>query len=230
MPLLDSFEKRRKYPRVVIDSPVTIAGEDGVSLQGVVRDISPDGVKIVCDARTAAVIYPHPMPFKPTLAKILNLSFTLPFAAGQKPIAVRTRLVYMVDLSPDFVAFGAQFHGIEPETEGLIQRFFIECLEPTPEEVASVLRSAKEGMARAGIAVSELDDLEKSVAREAAKHELAARQAGIVSDQPLSLSEEIREIRAGFMKMNQLLGLILQKMNDIDRLLSVKMHNIEGEK
>jgi len=72
----ERYEDRREYPRIVIDSPVSILYKTQ-QLKARIHDISPDGLQIRTDSESLKKIYPDNENFTDTNAPLLEVTFRL---------------------------------------------------------------------------------------------------------------------------------------------------------
>ena len=56
--MFEIFEKRRNYPRLQLDLPVTITGTSGNSFTGTICDLSPDAVQLRYPVKDGLNLFP----------------------------------------------------------------------------------------------------------------------------------------------------------------------------
>lgn len=101
--LQTSFEEKRSYPRVVIETSATLI-LPGAQVTGSARayDISFEGLQIHCDRETAILLQ------KENISD-LEVSFTLPYRDNPADIKARCAIMYILELIDDTHAMGLKF-------------------------------------------------------------------------------------------------------------------------
>ena len=130
------YEERRKYPRVVINSPIVIYHNDYV-LNGEIHDISEDGLQVRCDRKTFQLIHPSGRFIRKDNAPIINVLFHLAVKGQQFDISVKCLMYYFVvlpDVSDRDIAFGLRFISLDDKPLIDINAFIENAMTP-PEEV-----------------------------------------------------------------------------------------------
>ncbi|MBI1732096.1 MAG: PilZ domain-containing protein [Gammaproteobacteria bacterium] len=140
-PPYESYEERRKYPRVHIDRPVEIRlGRE--ALRAVIHDISPDGLQIRCDRKTMQAIRPSGSAIKGDDGPVIKVAFSLMIAGKEKPVETAARIYYFVllpDEKPRDVSFGVQFLKLDKRSQADVDAFFREALEPVEDAIFPLL-------------------------------------------------------------------------------------------
>jgi PilZ domain len=130
------YEERRKYPRVMINSPIVIYHNDSV-LNGKIHDISEDGLQVRCDRKTLQLIHPDGKFIRKHNAPIVNVLFHLAIKGQQFDISVKCLMYYFVVL-PDSgamdIACGLRFISLDDRTSIDINAFIENAMTP-PEEI-----------------------------------------------------------------------------------------------
>lgn len=127
---LQSHEEQRKYPRIVVDRPVTLLLSNAKIVKALAYDISPDGMQIRCDQKAVALLKPKGQELKKGKVTELGISLVLPLDGKQEKVVVRCRLVYIVTLEEDKYAIGIHFTKISGESKKTLKRFIESSLEP----------------------------------------------------------------------------------------------------
>jgi hypothetical protein len=146
---IDYFEERRKYPRIVIDAPVRMTFGRNV-LDGLVHDVSPDGLQVRCDRKTMQRIHPSGRAIKGESGPLFSAAFQLPIGSDDKRFDAEARLYYFVLLPGEKgldVAFGARFTGVSPANQEVLDAFIRDALQPVEDVIVTLLsqpRSAAE--------------------------------------------------------------------------------------
>lgn len=110
LPKFDAFDNRRKFPRLKKNLPVTITGSNGEKFNGVLHDISPDGIQVRFAVSDGTRLFPD----KQTTAedaKALkcNLQFDLAYKESVSHISVNAFPVYLRPVSKNILAAGMFF-------------------------------------------------------------------------------------------------------------------------
>ena len=130
------YEERRKYPRVLINSPVVIYHDNSV-LNGEIHDISTDGLQARCDRKTFQLIHPSGRFIRKDNAPVINILFHLSIRGRQFDISVKCLMYYFVVL-PDAdtrdIAFGLRFISLDDKTTLDINTFIENAMIP-PEDI-----------------------------------------------------------------------------------------------
>ncbi len=137
----DYFEEKRKYPRIVVDHAAEIRLGAAV-LQGVIHDVSPDGLQLRCDRETMQQIHPSGKSMKGENGPLLKVAFTLPVGRHEKPIEVEARMYYFVLLpgeKPNDVAFGARFTAQAGASLSNLEAFIQDAMQPIEEAIVALL-------------------------------------------------------------------------------------------
>ena len=130
------YEERRKYPRVVINSPIVIYHNDSV-LNGEIHDISEDGLQVRCDRKTFQLIHPSGKFIRKNNAPVVNVLFHLAVKGRQFDISVKCLMYYFVVLpnaGPRDIAFGLRFISLDDKSSIDINTFIENAMTP-PEEI-----------------------------------------------------------------------------------------------
>ena len=129
----ESFENRRKYPRLIMQIPVKVQNQHGLNLDARLHDISPDGLQIRCEQESAELIHPGGKQITKNTQASVVIGFRLPQNEASIEIIVRCSICYFVvleDSGPDEVAFGLQFRQFEGDSLRHIKQFFLSEMEP----------------------------------------------------------------------------------------------------
>lgn len=116
--MYEIFEKRRNYPRLELNLPVTITGSSGNSFTGTLYDLSPDGVQLRYPVKDGINLFPD----KDTLTKdIKSLKCVLQFELVYDETAVQVVLeaypVYLQADNEDTLSAGMSFSKINAPAE-----------------------------------------------------------------------------------------------------------------
>jgi hypothetical protein len=130
------YEERRKYPRVILYSPVVIYHNDSV-LNGEIHDISVDGLQVRCDRKTFQVIHPSGKFIRKDNAPVVDVLFHLAVKGQKFDISVKCLMYYFVvlpDASNMDIAFGLRFISLDDKTLIDINAFIENAMTP-PEDI-----------------------------------------------------------------------------------------------
>lgn len=122
--MLDMYEYKRSYPRVEINSPVSLFFSDSLEAEAVAHDLSFEGLRILCDHDTARVIETE------NNSSDIEVRFTLALDDRQELINARCAIMYMLKLIDDTLAMGVRITDIEEDKKDYLRRFIENSLEP----------------------------------------------------------------------------------------------------
>ena len=122
--MLDMYEYKRSYPRVEINSPVSLVLSESQETSAVAHDISVEGLRILFDNETARKIE------RDSNATELEINFTLPVADRQETINAHCAIMYMLKLVDNSLAMGIKITEIEENQRNSIRKFIENSLEP----------------------------------------------------------------------------------------------------
>lgn len=202
----DYFEEKRKYPRIVIDRPMEIR-HGGKVLQGVIHDISPDGLQIRCDRKTMHDIHPSGRSIKGENGPLVKVVFNLPIGRQERPIKAEARMYYFVllpDEKPPDVAFGARFTTLASECQTDVEAFFRDALRPVEDAIVALLDEPRSAAEIAGQLSISPRRVEETLARMKGTHHLMELQSGN---------------QARYLQLAAALRLLFERVADLDRRL-----------
>ena len=145
--LHNALERRRKYPRIVIDVPASIIPDKTTAVSAIVHDISIDGIQVRCDRGTTKQLHPTGKFIKEGKGSLVEVKFDLPFKARPEPVAITCQLYYFTVISKTEFAFGMLFRTFSEKSAVLVDRFIMDQIIPVEDKVRSFLeapRSQKE--------------------------------------------------------------------------------------
>ena len=122
--ILDRYEDKRTYPRVIIDSPISLSLSGSHPIEAMAHDISFEGIQIRCDHNTAQLIKGEDN------ASDIDVSFTLPLEDGQEAIKARCKIMYILKLIDDTHAMGVRITDIDADRLKDLRRFIEVSMEP----------------------------------------------------------------------------------------------------
>ena len=135
------YEDRRKYPRVVTNSPAEIRFQDKV-LSVRVHDLSPDGLQIRCSRPTLREIRPSGRAIKKDNAPVVDVRFRLSVGRAERNIEASATLYYIV-LLPERkeadVACGLQFKEFRGKGREHVDAFIADAMAPMESSVPARL-------------------------------------------------------------------------------------------
>src|SRR3970282_1637448 len=105
--LLEKYEEKRKYPRIIVDCPVSMVLPNSKEVEAQAHDVSPGGLQLRSGTQTA---------------RILN--------AEQEKLQIRCKLAYTVKLEENYYAIGLQFTRVEGSNRKILRRFIESSMEP----------------------------------------------------------------------------------------------------
>ena len=143
--LRELYEEKRAYPRITLDTLTTISNKDEYKISGVLHDISPDGVQIRVDGKSARTIHPSGKQITTKTQPEVKLKFYLAIDDKNKEVNARVKLFYISIVDLDVVAFGGKFLRFENMTERHVKRFISDSVVPVEEKVVKMLNQPMTG-------------------------------------------------------------------------------------
>ena len=128
----DIYEDRRKYPRVVTNSPAEIRFQDKV-LSARVHDLSPDGLQIRCTRTALKEIRPSGRAIRKENAPVVDVRFRLSVDRTERNIEASATLYYFVLLPGEKgadVACGLQFRELRGKSREHVDAFIADAMAP----------------------------------------------------------------------------------------------------
>ena len=122
--MLEMYEYKRSYPRVEINSPVSLLLSESLKAEAIAHDVSMEGLRIHCDHQTAKVIEGE------NNTTDIDVRFTLSMEDRQEFIEARCAIMYMLKLIDDTLAMGVRITDIENDKQDYLKRFIENSLEP----------------------------------------------------------------------------------------------------
>ena len=116
--MYEIFEKRRAYPRLELNLPVTITGSSGNSFTGTLYDLSPDGVQLRYSVKDGLNLFPD----KDTHIKDIKslkcvLQFELAYDETAAQVVLEAYPIYLQAENEDTLSAGMYFSKINASTE-----------------------------------------------------------------------------------------------------------------
>ena len=137
--LYDMYEEKREYPRININALIEIHKKDEYDLNAILYDISPDGVQLRCNRKTAHTIHPTGKFITEKTAHEVVLKFSLPVRGKEKNVIARSKIYYFSIIEIDVVAFGIKFQQFEKFTGRHVDEFIMNSVIPIEEKVLDIL-------------------------------------------------------------------------------------------
>ena len=103
------------------------------------HDISPDGVQLRCNRKTAHIIHPTGKFITSNTAHEVGLKFSLPIDGKEKEVIVQAKIYYFSIVAIDVVAFGVKFMQFEKFTERHVDDYIMRSVIPIEEKVLDIL-------------------------------------------------------------------------------------------
>lgn len=126
-------DDRRKYPRLRLDIPARIYYEARKYVAATIYDISPDGLQIRCDGKTALTLNPDGRQIKKKTRKTVVVKFKLHINDEQYDVMVECQTYYFVaipDQSKKEIALGIVFKKFRESDGQYVMRFITDAMEP----------------------------------------------------------------------------------------------------
>ena len=128
--ILEKYEEKRMYPRIVLDCPIAMALSNGKILETLVHDISPGGIQISCNQKTARILKAEKENLEKKAVPGFEINFMLPLEGKQMKVLIRCKPIYIVKLEDDAYAIGMQFTKIVEDSRKVLKRFIEVSMEP----------------------------------------------------------------------------------------------------
>jgi hypothetical protein len=123
--MLHKLEYKRSYPRVVLDSPVSLKlSRFSRAVEATAHDISFEGLRIHCDRKTAERIKDGGENAR------IEVTFKLPFEDKKEAIKARCAIMYMLQLIDDTHAMGMKITDIDIKKQMDLNKFIETSMEP----------------------------------------------------------------------------------------------------
>lgn len=143
--LYDMYEEKRDYPRVSVNTLAEVHKQDEYDVNVILHDISPDGVQLRCNRKTAHTIHPTGKFITEKTAPEIVLKFALPIDNKEKEVIVQSKIYYFTIIATDVVAFGAKFKKFEKFTERHVEKFIMDSIIPVEAKVMEILDTPRTG-------------------------------------------------------------------------------------
>jgi len=124
----EAHDERRKYPRIVINSPIEISYKMH-QLQATIHDISPDGLQIRSDGETLEKINPDNEQLSEENAPLLDVVFHIKLYDKDTKITALCKMYYsnqLADEKDENVVCGLKFVNFEGYNSKLLDAYFTE--------------------------------------------------------------------------------------------------------
>lgn len=145
LPKFETFENRRKFPRLKTNLPVTITGSNGEIFNGILHDISPDGIQIRFAISDGSRLFPDR---QTAIEDIKSLKCTLQFDLAYKQSVSHIRIdaypVYLRPVSKTIFAAGMFFNDENLSENKKISDFLFYQLKESYAEKEYVKKDDKE--------------------------------------------------------------------------------------
>ena len=207
--LYDMYEEKRDYPRISVNTLAEIHKQDEYDVNVILHDISPDGVQLRCNRKTAHTIHPSGKFITEKTAPDVVLKFSLSVNNKEKEVIVQSKIYYFTIIAPDVVAFGAKFRQFEKFTDRHVDNYIMKSVVPVEEKVLDILDKPRTG-----------DDIQDQLGDENINLDdtlnLLRRKRAIVSYE----DDNIRK----FIKLESAIESIFERFEQIEKRLS-KLEN-----
>lgn len=204
--LYDMYEEKRDYPRIRVNALTEIHKQDEYQLNAILYDISPDGVQLRCNRKTAHTIHPDGKFITEKTAPKVTLKFSLPIKGKEKEVTVQAKLYYFSIIEIDVVVFGAKFIQFEKFSSRHVDDFIAGSIIPEEEKVLEMLDDARSSEDIR----DELDD--ENIDLDETLNKLRRRKA-IVS------YEEDKTLK--FIKLESAIATIFERLDKIEKHLDI---------
>jgi hypothetical protein len=121
--LLATHEEKRSYPRVTVNSPVTLSLSGSTTLEARIFDVSFEGLRVHCNPDTARQLQDE------NNASV-EIRFTLPLKENLAEIHAHCDIVYLLELTDEIHAVGLKLANIEADKLQEFRQFIENSMEP----------------------------------------------------------------------------------------------------
>lgn len=128
--ILEKYEEKRVYPRIVIDRPIAMVLSNGQALEALAHDISPGGIQVRCNLKAAQILKTEKENLGKKAALDFEVNFILPLEDKQVKVLIRCKPSYLVKLEDDAYAMGLQFTKVGEDSRKILKRFIEVSMEP----------------------------------------------------------------------------------------------------
>jgi len=139
--LYDMYEEKRDYPRVDVNTLAVVHKKDEYDVNVILHDISPDGVQLRCNRKTAFKIHPSGKFISDKTAPAVVLKFALPIGGKEKDVIVQSKIYYFTIIATDVVAFGVKFKKFEKFTQRHVDDYIEQSIVPVESKVLDMLHT-----------------------------------------------------------------------------------------
>jgi hypothetical protein len=139
--LYDMYEEKRDYPRVGVNTLAGVHKKDEYDVNVILHDVSPDGVQLRCDRKTAYIIHPDGKFITNKTAPEVVLKFALPIDDKEKDVIAQVKIYYFTIIATDVVAFGAKFKKFEKFTQRHVDDYITQSIVPVETKVLDMLHT-----------------------------------------------------------------------------------------
>ena len=124
------FEKRRRYPRIVLDRSVNLLLPGNQPIKVTLHDLSECAIQARFDADTEETIRLALQLADASEEFVLGIRFRIKLHYTEEEIFVSCNPICICQLDQDLFAMGLQFQDLEHKYRKLIQKFIEVSLEP----------------------------------------------------------------------------------------------------
>lgn len=128
--LLEKYEEKRKYPRIVIDCPLSMILPGNKVVDTLAYDISPGGIQVRSERQVIMTIKSENEKLKQGSVNDFEVNFMLSLDGRQEKIQLRCKLAYSVKLEENYYAMGLQFTSVDGNNRKILRRFIESSMEP----------------------------------------------------------------------------------------------------
>jgi c-di-GMP-binding flagellar brake protein YcgR len=127
---LEKYEEKRKYPRIIINCPLSILLPNNNLVDTTVYDVSPGGIQARCDRATAHLLKQLCENAEQKKSVNIHINFIVPVNKKQVKIESTVKPVYILKLEQYVYAIGMQFIKMEGSSQKILKRFIENSMEP----------------------------------------------------------------------------------------------------
>ena len=110
LPKFEAFDNRRKFPRLKKTLPITISGSNGEKFNGIIHDISPDGIQVRFAVSDGSRLFPDKQKAVEDVKSLkCTLQFDLAYRQSVEHVRIDAYPVYLRPVSKNILAAGMFF-------------------------------------------------------------------------------------------------------------------------
>jgi len=120
------YEEGRRFPRIKVTVPITLAYEEQQKLEAMIYDVSPEGIQIRCNHETAKLLQLKKEHIEGNKRREVVSVFNLPVMRQEKKLTTVCEICYMILLDEnekDEAALGLKFTKLKGRSSKYLTQF-----------------------------------------------------------------------------------------------------------